>query len=203
MSEPVTARDHALRVTGLEAVAGFFADEYDKARAEAEPVFRAKYTQDGNDRQMVMLPDGEKVSQITIKAAAPVVTMQPGQPGKWAAEHNPGAFEEYIAPHAVDSREVVELVKLFYPELVKTRIRPATAKAMRDEIVKYDGWLMDEDGEKEKVADVTMGTVTGAFAFTGNDKAKRRDRIMAELLAGRLLDVIGFAPLALPGGDDE
>ena len=52
--------------------------------------------------------------------------------------------------------------------------------------------------ETEQVATVTTGKPTGAFAFTGANSAERRERLMAELLAGRLQGVIGFGPLALP-----
>ena len=47
------------------------------------------------------------------------------------------------------------------------------------------------------------GEVTGAFSFTDQNSAHRRNRIMAELFAGRLRDVVGFGPLALPGAEPE
>ena len=57
MSE-MTARQHALRIAALEALADAVATEYAKARAEAEPVFASKYADEGNDRQAVLLPSG-------------------------------------------------------------------------------------------------------------------------------------------------
>lgn len=200
MSEPLTAREHALRIAALEALAAAVTAEYEKARAEAEPVFAAKYAEDGNDRQMVLLPSGEKVSQITIKAPAPSVRFQEDRVEAWAAGViGDGAFEEYIMPAAIGTRQVIDAVKDAHPELVKTRLRPGTAKKLAEQAVKGGGWLKDEEtGEKAQVADVSPGTCTGSFSFTGNDREARRARIMAELLAGRLAGVVGFGPLALP-----
>ena len=202
MSESMTARDHALRVAALEAAAHAFTDAYEKARAEAEPVFAAKYTEDGNDRQMILLPSGEKVSQVTIKTPAPSFRFREDRVEAWAAGViGDGAFEEYILPAAISSRQVIEAVKAAHPELVKRRLRPGTAKKLAGEAVKSGGWLLDEaTGETAQVADVSPGTVTGAFAFTGNDSAARRARLMEEILSGRLRDVIGpvLGPLPLP-----
>lgn len=207
MSEPMTARDHALKVAALEAAAHAFTEAYEKARAEAEPVFAAKYTEDGNDRQMILLPSGEKVSQVTIKAPVPSVRVMEDRVEAWAAGVvGDGAFEEYILPAAIGSRQVIEAVKAAHPELVKRRLRPATAKKLAGEAVKGGGWLLDEaTGEKAQVADISPGTVTGAFAFTGNDSAARRARLMEEIVSGRLRDVIGpvFGPLPLPRGGES
>lgn len=205
MSAPLTARDHALRVAALEAAAAAFGDEYEKARAAAEPVFAAKYTEEGNDRQFVMLPDGERVSQVTIKEPSPVVRFRDGAVEKWAREViGGGAFEEYVMPAAIGSRQVLEAVKAAHPELVKTRLRPATEKKLMKQAADAGGWLKDDEtGVKEQVADISPGTVTGAFAFSGNDREARHARLMTELLNGRLRGVVGFGPLALPaaGGD--
>lgn len=207
MSAPLTARDHALRVAALEAAAKAFTDAYEKARKEAEPVFAAKYTEEGNDRQMVLLPSGEKISYLTIKAAPVIVDAVEGQPEQWAADHiGDEAFEEYILPAAVTSKKVVAAVKAVHPELVKRRLRPATAKRLVEQAAKAGGWLQDEEtDDKQHVATIRTGEVTGAFAFTGQDGEQRRARLMAELLAGRLRDVIGevFGPQALPGGDTD
>ena len=94
----MNAREHALRIATLEALADAVAAEYAKARAEAEPVFAAKYADEGNDRQAVLLPSGEKVGQLTIKAPSPVVDMPEGGLLEWCHEHFPAAVEEYIDP---------------------------------------------------------------------------------------------------------
>ena len=213
MSAPMTAREHALRIAALEALADAVATEYAKARAEAEPVFAAKYAVEGNDRQAVLLPDGEKVGQITIKAPAPVVSGPEGAPAgwtldrallDWCGEHFPYAVEEYIDPAKVSSLDVIAAVRDKLPDAIRTRVRPGTAKALAEEIVKGKGLLGDRrDGQAEVIATVTPGKPTGAFAFTGAGSGERRARIMAELLAGRLQGVIGFGPLALPAPEGE
>jgi hypothetical protein len=203
MSE-MTAREHALRIAALEALADAVAAEYDKARKEAEPVFAAKYADEGNDRQAVLLPSGEKVGQITIKAPAPQVDMPRDALLDWCCEHFPAAVEEYIDPAKVSSTDVIAAVRDKLPDCIKVRVRPATAKALTEEIVKSGGLLVadQETGEAERVATVTRGRPTGAFAFTGANSGERRARLMAALLAGELRGVIGFGPMALPAGGD-
>jgi hypothetical protein len=204
MSAPVTAREHALLVAALEAAAETFAAEYAKARQAAEPVFAAKYAEEGNDRQAVLLPSGERIGQVTIKAPAPDVDMPDGALLEWCREHFPAAVEEFIEPSALGSSDVIEAVRAKVPGVIGTRVRPATAKALREALIKGKGFLADtRTGEASKVATVTDGTCTGAFAFTGGKSAERRERIMAELLAGRLRDVISFGPAAITAGDPD
>ena len=204
MSAPMTARDHALRIAALEALSVAVAAEYEKARAEAEPVFAAKYAEEGNDRQAVLLPDGEKVGQITIKAPAPDVDMPADGLLDWCREHFPAAVEEYIDPAKVSSTDVIAAVRDKLPDCIRVRVRPATAKALTEEIAKGKGLLADRrSGEAEQVATVTAGQPTGAFAFTGANSGERRQRLMAALLAGELRGVVGFGPLALPPGGTD
>jgi len=205
MSEPVTAREHALLVAALEALADAVAAEYEKARKAAEPVFAAKYADDANDRQMIVLPSGEKVGSVTIKAPPQDIAMDPGVLLAWAVEHcRETAVEEYILPQAVSSPEVIAAVKAACPDVVRKHVRPDRQKAMLAEIARTGGWLHDKErDEKEKVAEVTPGTATGAFTFIGAESEHRRARIMAEFLAGRLRDVVELGGLlALPAGGD-
>ena len=204
MSE-MNARQHALRIATLEALADAVAAEYAKARAEAEPVFAAKYADEGNDRQAVLLPSGEKVGQLTIKAPTPSVDMPQDALLDWCLEHFPAAVEEYIDPAKVSSGDVIAAVRDKLPDCIKVRVRPATVKALTEEIVRSGGLLVadQETGEAERVATVTCGRPTGAFAFTGANSGERRQRLMAALLAGELRGIVGFGPLALPAGGDE
>jgi len=200
----MNAREHALRIAALEALADAVATEYARARAEAEPVFASKYADEGNDRQAVLLPSGEKVGQLTIKAPAPVVDMPENTLLDWCHEHFPAAVEEYIDPAKVSSADVIAAVRDKLPDCIRVRVRPATARALTEEIVKGGGLLADRrTGEAEQVATVTAGKPTGAFAFTGANSAERRQRLMAALLAGELRGVIGFGPLALPAGGES
>jgi len=207
MSEPVTAREFALKVAALEALTFAVTFEYEKARAAAEPVFAAKYADDANDRQMIVLPGGEKVGSVTIKAPPPHVEVDRAALLAWVREHSADgiAEEDYILPHAVSSEEVIAAVKAAFPALVGSRIRPDREKALRTEAAKSGGWVRDkETWEKAKIAEVTPGTdVTGAFTFIGAESDHRRSRIMAELLAGNLRDVIELGGLlSLPAGGD-
>lgn len=201
MSE-MSARQHALRIAALEALSEAVKAEYEQARAEAMPVFASKYADEGNDRQAVLLPSGEKVGQITIKAPVPHAEMPDGALMDWCVEHFPAAVEEYIDPAALNSLDVIAAVRDKIPNAVRTRVRPSTAEALAKEIVKSGGRLDDKrTGETEQVATVTTGKPTGAFAFAGANSTERRERLMAELLAGRLQGVVGFGPIALPAAE--
>ena len=151
----LNARQHALRIATLEALADAVATEYAKARAEAEPVFAAKYADEGNDRQAVLLPSGEKVGQLTIKAPAPSVEMTGGKDAllDWCCEHFPAAVEEYIDPAKVNSADVIAAVRDKLPDVIRYKVRPATAKALTEEIVKGNGLLADRrSGEAVEAA---------------------------------------------------
>jgi hypothetical protein len=206
MSVPLTARDHALRVATLEALRNLVTAEYEQARAEAEQVFAAKYRDEGNDRQMVMLPSGEKIGQVTIKAAPPVVSMLNGGLEDWAREHiGDEAFEEFVPESVLASREVLAIIKAANPSLLGRRLRPATARKLMAEVLKSGGWLEDPGGHGgEQVAEVTPGAVTGEFSFTDQKAAARRERLVAELRGGNagLRELAGFGPLALPAGGE-
>jgi hypothetical protein len=198
----VTPREHALRVATLEALKEAVIAEYEGARAAAESAFAAMYEEEGNDRQAVLLPSGEKIGQLTIKAPAPVVDMPPDGLLTWCREHFPFAVEDYIDPAHMGSADVIAAVRDKLPDLIRQRVRPGTAKVLTEEIVKGKGLLADRSsGEAERVATVTPGEVSGAFAFTDRNGPERRARLLAELLAGRLPGVIGFAPVALPPGE--
>jgi hypothetical protein len=205
----VTPRQHALRVAAQEALLDAVSAEYEKIRAEAEAAFAAMLTEDGSDRVAVLLPDGEKLDRITVKAPPPSVEMDGGTSSallEWCQDHFPAAIEDFIDPAATGSTDVVEAVRAKVPEVIRQRVRPGTVKVLLKEIEDSGGFLADRrTNEPEQVATVTPGTVTGAFSFTGNNAKARRARIMAELLAGRLQGVIGFGPLALPApeGDAE
>ena len=197
-------REHALRVAALEALKEAVIAEYEGARTAAESAFAALYAEEGNDRQAVLLPSGEKIGQLTIKAPVPDVDMPGDGLLEWCREHFPAAVEEYILPSAVGSSDVIEAVRAKVPGVIREHVRPATAKVLAKEIADSGGFLADRrTGEASQVAEVAPGTCTGAFAFTDGKGPERRARLLAELLAGRLPGVIGFGPLALPPAGGE
>lgn len=203
----MTPREHALRVAAQEALLDAVSTEYEKIRAEAEEAFADMLTEDGTDRVAVLLPGGEKLDRITVKVPPPAVSMNGGgAPSallEWALEHFPAAVEEYIDPAATGSTDVIEAVKAKVPDVIRQRVRPGTAKVLMKEIEDSGGFLADRrTDEPSQVATVAPGTVTGAFAFTGNNARERRARIMAALLAGEMPGVISFGPLALPSPEE-
>lgn len=203
MSQPVTPREAALRVAVLEALGWAVGREYDQARAGAEAAFADRYRTEGSDRHAVLLPDGERIGQVTVRAAPQEVTWTSEDALEaWAREHlGEEAFEEFVPASVLASREVLAVIKAARPDLLGRRLRPATRKKLAAQVEKSGGFLEDKDeGTKDRVADVSPGAVTGAFAFTDQGAAHRRERIMQEWRAGRLpLAILG--QLALPAAD--
>jgi hypothetical protein len=151
----------------------------------------------------VVLPDGRRVGRLTIKESEPKATLTgPGVLDAWCRDHYPDGLEEYVDPNAWTSLDVIEAVKARVPGVVKTRIRAAAAESLTAEALASGGWLLDKStGDKEKVADVTEGRISGEFAFTDQKSPERRAAIIGAWQAG----VIDLAPmLALPpaGGGD-
>ena len=159
----------------------------------------------GIDRQAVLLPDGEKLDRITIRGPAPSVDMPAGVLLAWCREHFPAAVEEYIDPAAIDTADVIAAVRDKLPDVIRYRVRPATAKVLIKEIEESGGYLTDRrtGDPTPKIAEVSEGAATGAFSFTANNAAARRERLMAELTAGWPRDLIGFGPVALPAAEPE
>ena len=200
MTAPSTPREHALKVAALEALVEAAKKEYARARADAQEAFKTVRA-DGQSQQRVLLPDGEDIGLISIRDGGWAVDMPNGVLLAWCLEHFPEAVEEYVEPSALDSADVIDVIRDKFPELVRRRVRPSTADELVKQVIDTKGYLTD-DGEPFKVATVTPNAPTGAFAFAGGGAQRRRDRIMTEWLAGRLAE-IGFGPRALPAGGED
>lgn len=196
----LSPREHALRVAALDALVDLAKKEYNAARADAEQAFKGARA-DGQSQQRILLPSGEDIGLISIKDGGKTSDLTEAKLKAWCAGHLPTAFEEYIDPAALNSADVLAIVKDKMPELVKTRLRAAEADLLMKEAADSGGYLIDrETGDREKVAEVTRTPPTGAFAFAGGGSDARRRRIVEEWQAGRLGE-IGFGPAAITGGE--
>lgn len=193
----LTPREHALRVAVLDVLADEVNAGYKAARKEAEPAF-AEVRKGGTPQQEALLPDGTKIGLISIRGGGAAVTPDEAAVTAWVREHNPEGIEDYLIPQAVQSADVVALVKAYYPELVASRVRGPVHKALIDEARSGGGYVVDPDsGEKGKIADVAEGDPSGAFAWRPGPEA--RDKIIAAWRHGDLRGV-DLGPLALPAG---
>jgi hypothetical protein len=200
MSEPLTPRQHALKVAVLDTLTSEVSKAYKKARAEAQDVF-AEVRKDGQTQQKVMLPDGTEIGLISIRGASPTVEWEGGGTGLlgWCKANAPHMVESYVLADAFEMADVINLIREHFPNLVKDRIRAASFAELSKQVQETDGYVIsDEDGTKTKVATVIRNEPSGAFAYRG--AAGAGDRIMSEWLAGRLREV-AFGPLALPQGE--
>lgn len=199
VAEGLSARDHALRVAVAESIADVAAKARKHARGEAEAMF-AGLREDGQTQQKVVLPSGEEIGLITIKAGGTAVEVDDEDALlSWVDEHCPGEAEEYVNPDAITNADLVEVVKAVFPELVSRRVRLSARKAFIDEMAENKGALTDKvTGEKAFLATVSTGRPTGAFSYRPATGAT--ERVAAEWLAGRLPVDLG-GPLALPGGE--
>jgi hypothetical protein len=180
----LTPREHALRVAVLRTLSDEVADGLKAARADAEASF-AEVRQDGQTQQKVLLPDGEEIGLVSIRAGSKQTDPKPAEITAWVREHLPDDFEDYIIASFVNHPDIIKWVKARFPDAVGTRIRPATKDALLKEAGDNDGFVTDkESGEKAKIADVTTGKPTGAFSYRAAPGAK--DKIVTEWRAGRL-----------------
>lgn len=197
----MTARDHALRVAVLTAVSELAARELKKARAEAEGLF-AGLREDGQSQQKVLLPGGEEVGLISIKAGAVVTETDEDALLAWVREHCPGELEECIDGTALLNLDVIELVRAVFPGLVKVRVRDSARKKLIAEAAESGGWVADcVTGEKGRVADVEGHPPTGAFSYRPGPGTT--ERVVAGWLSGRLAVPGLNGPLALAAGSDD
>lgn len=192
----------ALKVAVLDAVASKAADDLKKARAEAEGLFAV--TGKLFPQVNVVLPDGRHVGRLTVKEAAPRVIFNSANPAilaDWCRDHYPDGLEEYVDPDAFSSLDVIAAVKAKVPAVVRSRLRTTAAEALLAEIKASGGWLEDKaTKEREKVAEVKDGGITGEFAFSDQKGPQRRAAIIDAWRAG----VIDLAPmLALPAAGGE
>lgn len=193
----MTPRQHALRVAFLEAVAEYAKVELARERKDAEPVF-AEVRKDGGKQLAVMLPDGEEIGLISIKAGVPTLAVVDDELLVWVAEHSPDDMEEHIDPAALSSAEVVDMIKACFPDSVKKRLRPAAREALLKEMTESGGFVADKkSGELELLGTVENHDPTGAFVLSGAGAKARRDRIMTEWQRGNLRE-LALGPLALP-----
>ena len=103
-------------------------------------MFASKYADEGNDRQAVLLPSGEKVGQITIKAPVPSAwTCPTARSWTGAASISPPPSRSTSTRRKVGSLDVIAAVRDKLPDCIRTRVRPATAKALAEEIVTSGG----------------------------------------------------------------
>lgn len=192
----LTPREHALRVTALDALSAAAKGEYERARKEAEGAF-ALARKEGARQQEVLLPTGEKVGLIAIKEGRTVTIVDDAALLGFVEGVNPAGIEEYIDPEILKREDVAEVIRGVFPELVGKRVRTATRAAYVTEAEAAGGWLVNEEsGEKTRVAEITKSEPTGDFAFSGGKTEQRRAATMdalrsdpelrAQLLGGAL-----------------
>lgn len=197
MSE-LTDTEHALRVTVLEALKDAVTKEYERARAAAEPAF-AVIRRKGKPQQEVLLPSGEKIGLISIKAGEKTCAPDEDALLAFTREYLPDEVEPFIDPAALKDPDIASYIKAFHPHFAIERVSGPARKVLLDQAAKAAGYVVAPDGEKAKVAEVTTHNPSGAFSLTGSGAQQRRNRIVAEWQAGRIPEAI-LGPLALRAG---
>ena len=191
----MSARDAALRVAVLSCLLDAVKAEHGRARKAAEEVF-APVRKDGTPQQRVLLPDGTDIGLISIKAGAQSVQLdEPGALLEWCKANAPQHVEQYVTEGAFEMADVIALIAANFPNLVHERVRASGRTVLDKQMAETGGYVLNEDGEKTKLATVSQDDPTGAFSYRPAKGAQ--DRIMAEWAAGGLRE-IALGPLALP-----
>ena len=192
----MSGRDAALRVAVLSALLDTVKAEHAKAREAAEEEFRGLRA-DGHRQQAVMLPGGEEIGLISIRAGTPTLRADEDAVLAWAREHIPDGTEEVLTAAAAADPEVISMVKACFPGRVREQVRPSVRAVLVKAMTENGGLVIDEEsGEAVRLGEVTEHAPTGAFSYRPGKGAT--DRVIGEWRAGRLGDVV-FGPLALPG----
>jgi len=191
----VSARDAALRVAVLSCLLDAVKAEHSRARKAAEEVF-GPIRKDGTSQQRVLLPDGADIGLISIKAGAQSVQLdEAGKLLEWCKTNAPQHVEQYVTEGAFEMADVIALIAERFPNLVRERVRASGRAVLDKQMTETGGYLVNEDGEKTKLATISNDDPTGAFSYRPAKGAQ--DRIMAGWAAGDLRE-IALGSLALP-----
>lgn len=182
----------ALRVAVLRVLADAINDQNKASRADAEAEFAALRNDSGVKSLTVALPDGTEIGTIAIKAGKQQVDYDDTAVLAFARQSAPTEITEVVDPSVLDDPKVRAFIREHKPDAITTGVTEAFKRSLKPDA---DGCVINrETGELVKVAEVTAGRPTGAFAYTPSKDA--RERVVAAWQAGELGGIGG--PLAAP-----
>ena len=191
MEARVNVADHSLRIAVLKAILDRIGAEYTDARKAAEEAFR----NNGIKALSVSLPDGLEVGSISVKKASTTVDVDMEKLLDWVAEHTPTEIEEHLDEAALTDQELIEYARTHRDDLLRRRIRGAWESELMHQIRSHDGHVVDPTtGESTKVADITTGRPSGAFAYNPDRTAAA---VILAAISRRELQVPGLTVLPL------
>lgn len=178
-----------LRIAALDALAKRVNKVLADTRGEAEPLFAAA-RKTGTMQVEVVLPSGDAVGKISIKAGQETLRVNDDALLAWVLANKPEETEVSVSAAALSRPDVVAYVRKLHPSLVGHKVRPAYRAKLLAELT-ADGELISETtGEVVKVAETIKADPTGAFALTfetaKKGKANGRDQIAAAWQSGEL-----------------
>jgi hypothetical protein len=193
--------NQVLKVAALAAMVAFFEEQYTQARQDAQTAFRTS----GIKKIGIKLPDGEEVGEITVKEPTPAIQAIDEDALVGHVERfTPGEIEEYLDPAALLDQELIEYCRTRRDDLLKKRVRQVWRDEMKKQALKNDGFVIDEvKGESTKVATIVKPKADGSFALAADKYGQRADRLMTELLAGRLGNLVELPTLDSPAIESE
>lgn len=185
----------ALRVAVLRVLADAINEQNKANRSDAEVEFAKLRIESGVKSLTVMLPDGTEIGTVAIKAGRPEVIFDDAAVLEFARKAAPTEVTEVVDPAVLDDPKVRAFIREHKPDAVSTGVTVAFKKSLKPD---DDGCVVDKTtGELVKVAEVTPGKPTGAFAYTPSKDA--RERVVAAWKAGELGEIGGpLAPAVTP-----
>ncbi|WP_433242668.1 hypothetical protein [Actinomadura nitritigenes] len=183
-----------LRLAAQKLYAERTQDTYERSRAVAEPLFAEARKKAGAKSLTVELPDGTEIASVAIKGRKVTYRTDDGALLAFVEQHQPNEIEEIIDPVEATRKEVLDLIREHRPDILRRRVRPVWYAARVKEAVENGGYLTDPDsGEKVQVAVVTVGDVTGEFAFT--PKRAENAKLLAALQDPEFAEQAGIPEL--------
>lgn len=182
----------ALRVAVLRVLADAINDQNKASRADAEAEFAKLRIESGVKSLTVTLPDGTEIGTVAIKAGRSEVSFDEAAVLEFARKAAPTEVTEVVDPAVLDDPKVRAFIREHKPDAITTGVTTAFKKSLKPD---DDGCVVDKTtGELVKVAEVTPGKPTGAFAYTPSKDA--RERVVSAWQKGELGGIGG--PLAAP-----
>ncbi|MFE6304971.1 hypothetical protein [Nocardiopsis sp. NPDC057823] len=189
------------RVAALKVLADRVTAEYEEARADAEPHFKALSEEMGVKSMDVRMPSGESAGTVTIRSSRRKIAWNEDALLDLVERVSPQEIDEEIDPAALEDRDLLELLREARPDLVRRTVKPATRKAFA-ELVSDEGTLIDRtSGEVVTVATVEYTPVTGAFTYAPNTRAQ--EAVLEAWHRGELAGVGTSLVPALEAGTDR
>jgi hypothetical protein len=183
MTDDSVLQRHTLRLAMIATDIAKLEGQYKAVQAEAAPDFAAARNR-GITQQRVILPGGADAGLFSFYSGGKSIEVDEDELMLHVALTDPAEIEDYVTDVALRDKRVLDLLAEHLPEFVGRRVTPEHRSRLQKELEDHDGYVMDLNGEKVRVATVTPLSASGKFRYNPDKQAAIR--IAAAVDAGLL-----------------